>query len=210
MPTLCNLQGVEVVQDADGRVHFTADADIDADGTNGQSKDNSEKRMFAYAPGDNGLDALRNAGYPDGSYRDILVCGSNSEPMVFNGGYYSKTTYFDKTKNWDDPDRYLDSYSIPYIVVEGFIRRRAKGVVLGCKAKVTNTRNGKSVGSIVGDMGPLMKIGELSMAAARAIGINADPKRGGESDHIIQYELWPGQAAVINDKTYDLIPSVAG
>ncbi len=209
MPTLCNLQGVEVVQDADGRVHFVADADIDADGANGQSKDSNGKRMFAYASNNAGLDLLANAGYPNGSYRDILVCGSESQPIVFNGGFYSKTTYFDKTKNWNDPDRYLDSYSIPYIVVEGFIRRRAKGIVLGCKARITNTRNGKSMDALVGDMGPLYKIGELSMAAARAIGINGDPRRGGESAHIVQYQLWPGQVAVVNGKHYDLIPAAS-
>lgn len=212
--TLCQLEDCDVVQDGDGRVHFRADADIDADGANGQSIDANGKALFAYAPDDRGLDLLRNAGYPAGCYRDILVCSVHDRPMVFpakegsggsNVGYYSKTAYFRRDADPFHPDRYLDSAAIPFIVVENFIRRRAKGIVLGCRARVTNCRTGKSVDAIVGDLGPLYKVGEISIAAARAIGINSDPRIGGEEDHVIDYELWPDEPAVINGEEFELI-----
>lgn len=70
-----------------------------------------------------------------------------------------------KSVNASDPRRYLDSEKIPFIVFENFIRRRARGVVLGCRALVTNLETKQSVWAIVGDLGPLYKIGEISIAA---------------------------------------------
>jgi hypothetical protein len=217
---LCRLENVPVWQDPqefdktrpNGRVHFVADADIDADGANGQTTKNGQ-RLFAYAPEDKGVDLLRNAGYPNGGYRDILVCGSNNSPIVFGaGGYYSKTAWFDSSKTWDDPNRYLDSASVPYIVVEGFIRRRAKGVVLGCQARVSVLDNeGKitdSTWAVVGDIGPLYKLGEISMSAADGIAIDSNPRTGGTDKRIVLYEMWPGVPAFVNGKTYDLIRAV--
>lgn len=203
---LCTLEGREVRQDEEGRVYFTADADIDADGANGQSlHPHTNARLFAYAPQDRGLDLLANAGYPHGAFRDILVCGSQDEPIKFPpSGYYSRTAYFRAGRSPFDPDRYLDSCAVPYIVVENFIRRRAKGVVLGCKARVTNLRNQQTVECVVGDIGPLRSIGELSIAAADAIGIKSNPRSGGQSSDVL-YELWPGLPAVVNGETFDLI-----
>ena len=66
-------------------------------------------------------------------------------------------------------------------------------VVRGCKARVT--RAGKSVDCVVADKGPANKIGELSIAAARAIGLNPSPRSGGTEKAEILYELWPGVAA---------------
>lgn len=200
---LCTLEHCPVLQFPDKRVEFTADADIDADGANGQSVDGI-RRVFAYGPRNSGYDALRNAGYPNGSYRDILVCGENTQPINFDGGYYSKTAYF-REKEWNDPDRYLDSFSIPYIVVEGYIRRRAKGIVLGCLAKVTNLKNGKFTFAVVGDIGPLVKIGEISMKTAMDLSIPWNPRTGGMSDYYIKYELFPDTAAEINGEKFRLI-----
>lgn len=201
---LVTLQGVVVRQDEEAPycVRFRADMDSDADGTNGQTSDSEGNPLFAYAPGDKGLDYLRNAGYPNGSYRDILVC-KGDRPIVWRGGYLSKTAYFDNSKVWNDPDRYLDSASIPFIVVEGFIRRRAKGIVLGCRAVIT--WRGKSVEAMVGDIGPLYKIGEGSMKLLELLGANPNPKRGGIATFDVDYAIYPGQPAIINGKSTDLI-----
>lgn len=212
---IVTLQNCPIYQDADGadgtpgRVHFLADADIDADGANGETLDKAGKPIFAYAPGDHGADLLRNAGYPSGCYHDILVCpNASAHPIVFGGGYYSSTAYQRAGRKWDDPQKYLDSTAIPYVVVEDYIRRKARGVVLGCRARVTNTATGESVDCMVGDLGPLDKIGELSIAAAEAIGIPSSPRTGGEDRRTILYELFPGQQAVIHGETFPLMPRI--
>lgn len=184
------------------RVEFTADGDIDADGAYRAYHPQSQK----------GLDALANAGHP-GNWWGIDT-DRNGRPFIqlpgdpAPGFYVSSTAY-----QWPDwprgnPRRYLDSESIPFIVVENYIRTRAKGVVLGCQARVTNLRNGRVVNCVVGDMGPLVKIGELSIAAAVTLGLNGNPRTGGVDDPILKYELWPGVPAVVNGVTYDLIRAV--
>lgn len=85
------------------------------------------------------------------------------------------------------------------------VRSRAKGIVLGCRAVVTNTRNGKSVEAVAADIGPRNKAGEASIAAARSIGIPSSPRTGGAESTVILYELWPGTPAVVNGVTYSLI-----
>lgn len=181
------------------RIEFTADGDIDADGA-----------YRAYHPKSQlGLDALSNAGHP-GNWWGIET-NRNGTPFIQDatdpapGFYVSSTAYQWEQFSRNNPLRYLDSEKVPFIVVENYIRNRAKGVVLGCKARVTNTKNGKSVDCVVGDMGPLVKIGELSIAAANAIGINGDPRRGGVDDPILKYELWPDQPSKLNGITYNLI-----
>jgi hypothetical protein len=49
--------------------------------------------------------------------------------------------------------------------------RGVEGVVLGCRVVVTNTGNGRSVAAVVADRGPSNKLGEISLACARAIGV---------------------------------------
>jgi len=46
--------------------------------------------------------------------------------------------------------------------------------VKGCSAVVTNTQNGRSVQAVVADGGPSDKLGEISLACARAIGVPVD------------------------------------
>lgn len=190
----------DVYQHESGEIVFQADGDIDADGS-----------PHAYHPkSSKGLDALANAGRP-GNWWGIAT-DRNGKPFVQGpddpapGFYISTTAYEFATLAKNNPHRYLDSETIPFIVVEGFIRRRAKGVVLGAAAQVTNLDNGKSVKAIVGDLGPLYKIGEISIAAARAIGIDGDPRKGGTDKPILKYQIWPGRTAEINGVSYPLIP----
>lgn len=198
---LCTLQGCEIRQEEDGRVHFLADADIDADGA-----------YRAYHPQNSkGLDDLRNAGRPGNWYG--VVTDAHGHPIVQDeddpapGYYVSATSYEWPRFPKDNPRRYVNAETVPFIVVEGYIRRRARGIVLGCQARATNIENGRTVACVVADMGPLLKIGELSIAAAQALGIPSSPRRGGTSKRIIQYELWPGTRAVVNGETYPLLPA---
>ena len=75
------------------------------------------------------------------------------------------------------------------------IRKRTKGIVMGCRGTATNTVNGLKASFVVGDIGPHHKIGEGSIALARALGIPASPISGGTEDHIIYWEIYPGQQA---------------
>lgn len=91
-----------------------------------------------------------------------------------------------------------------YIVVPPAIRDGVAGIVLGCQGEVWNKRNGLSTKVVVGDIGPHKKLGEVSVATANALGINASPTVGGEDDHIFEYTIWPGVAAIVEGKQYDL------
>jgi hypothetical protein len=188
----------EIVEEDDGRVHFLADADIDADGANGQNG-----KPAAYKEDNSGTELLTNGGMDivNGKVvcaeewaRDIVILDDDNEPKVFPGRIIaSKTWYQYPGKLEDDPTAYVDSETIPYIVVPPVIIQNTAGVVRGCKARVTWQDN--SVDCVVADCGPFNKIGELSIAAARAIGLPSNPKNGGISEQVVFYELWPGVVA---------------
>jgi hypothetical protein len=185
-------------EDDDGRVHFVADADIDADGANGQ---NGQKA--AYMVDDSGSEFLANGGMKieDGKVicahdwaRDIVLLGEDNEPKVFPGGVIASMTWYRHPgKAVSDPAAYVDAETVPYIVVPPLIVQKTAGVVRGCKARVT-WRN-KSVDCVVADRGPSNRIGELSIAAARDFGMPSSPRNGGVEKAEVQYELWPGIAA---------------
>jgi hypothetical protein len=196
MAELVILEGHSVIQDDDGRVHFTAAGRIDADGA-----------IRAYHPDNKrGLDDLRNAGGPGNWYG--IVTDRTGKPFVQGpqdpapGFYVSATAYQWAGRAPSDPRRYVDSETIPYVVVSPLIRNAAKGIVLGCKARISY--NGRSVDAVVADIGPRKKIGELSIAAAKALGFPSSPRTGGV-DSGVRYELWPGVAAVVSRVTYDLL-----
>ena len=82
-----------------------------------------------------------------------------------------------------------------YGVVPPQIIRRTKGIVMGCYGMATNTKTGAKCAFVVGDEGPPDKIGEGSIALAKALGVQPSPTTGGTDEHIIYWEIWPGQAA---------------
>ena len=188
----------EIIEDDDKRVHFRADADIDADGANGQNGGPA-----AYKADDSGTELLANGGMKivhgkvicaKSWARSIVILDSDNEPKVFPGGVIASTTlYRHPGKLVTDPAAYVDSETVPYIVVPALIIQKTAGVVCGCKARAT--WNGRSVDCVVADKGPSNKIGELSIAAARAIGLPSSPRNGGTEEPEVLYELWPGVAA---------------
>lgn len=207
---LGTIQGQAILRDSDdGRVHFQADADIDADGANGQTGG-----LAAYRPDNTGLDDLRNAKDGDGHWCGIVTLNglaihqdpSAPNPVYDRGAFISTTALQWPTKPLASPDRYLDSASVPFIVVPPLIVRGVPEIVLGSRAQITNLRNGRSILAVVADIGPTRKIGELSIAAAQALGIDANPRTGGESERVVLYELWPGVAATVNGITYPMQP----
>jgi hypothetical protein len=187
-----------ISEEADGRVHFRADADIDADGANGQ-----QGAPAAYKVDDSGTELLANGGMKivQGKVvcakswaRSIVILDADNEPKVFPGGIIASMTWYRHPgKAKDDPAAYVDSETVPYIVVPALVIQKTAGIVRGCKARVT--WKGKSVDCVVADKGPANKIGELSIAAARAVGLPSSPRTGGTTKPDVHYELWPGVAA---------------
>jgi hypothetical protein len=80
-----------------------------------------------------------------------------------------------------DVDRYI---VVPPAIIEG-----VQGIVLGCRAVVSY--NGATTEAVVGDVGPRSKLGEISIATAKALGIPWSPISGGV-DSGVSYTLWPG------------------
>lgn len=188
----------KIVEDDDKRVHFTADADIDADGANGQNGGPP-----AYKEDDSGTEFLANGGMKivDGKVmcakswaRSIVILDSDNQPKIFPGGIIASMTWYRHPgKLLTDPTAYVDSETVPYIVVPSIIIQQTAGIVCGCKARIT--WQGRSVDCVVADRGPANKIGELSIAAARAVGLPSSPRNGGTERAEVFYELWPGIAA---------------
>jgi hypothetical protein len=189
------------------KVTFTADADIDADGANGQNG-----ARAAYMADDSGSEALANGGMGirNGEvvgiadfFKDVVVV-ERGKPKIFPGGVIvSKTAYHIRGEQDDTPKRYVDSETVPYVVVPPVIIQKTKGVVRGCFARVTF--KGRSVDCMVGDVGPRRKVGEIGIAAARAVGMPASPRSGGEDAKIVKYEIFPDRKATINGVTYPLM-----
>jgi len=188
----------KIREDDDLRVFFKADGDIDADGANGQNG-----APVAYKSDNSGTEDLTNGGMKikngkvicatDGA-KDIVIIAADGQPRIFPGGIIaSKTWYKHPGKADDDPAAYVDAETVPYIVVPPVIVHKTAGIVRGCKARVT--RGQVSVDCVVADLGPSKKIGELSIAAARALGLNPSPRHGGTEHRELLYELWPGVAA---------------
>ena len=203
-----------VLQYPDLRVVFVADADIDADGANGQNG-----AIAAYMVGNKGSEALGNGGMAivDGKvvgknswFKDIVILGPDGQPAIFPGGIIASKTAYHWRKSPDgrvlspsNPEAYVDSETVPYVCVPPEIRIKARGVVLGCRAVVT--WNKKSVECVVADIGPRNKVGEISIAAARALGMNSNPRNGGVEKNNVTYELFPNTPAKIKGITYELL-----
>ncbi|NIE63157.1 glycoside hydrolase family 75 protein [Burkholderia sp. Ax-1719] len=187
-----------IYEEEDGRVHYLADADIDADGANGQAGSKA-----AYNDTDTGSEFLANGGMSivagkvvcvHSWARSIVLLDTNNEPKIFPDGIIASTTWYrNRELSASDPNSYVDAQTVPYIVVPPLIVTSTRGVVRGCLARVT--WNGQVVDCVVADLGPTNKIGELSIAAADALGIPSSPRNGGRNQPDVLYELWPGVAA---------------
>lgn len=198
-------------EDDEGRVFGLADLDIDADGANGQGG-----KRAAYMIGDTGYEALANGGMRwDGTHvvgvaswwKDIVI-HDGTRPIVFPGGVIaSKTAYHFKGIGRDRPEAYLDSATVPYIVVQSDILNKTAGAVMGCAARATLKHTGESVDCIVGDAGPRTKIGEGSMRLASLLGINSSPRTGGIDYPGILFEIFPGRHGVISGVKIPLLKS---
>lgn len=158
---------------------FEAGMAIDADGSPHAYHAESEKA----------LDNLGNAGRPGNWWALVTDNGkSTGNPVIQKlsdpapGFYISTTALADGTKRTDDPTRYVDSETIPYIALPPALSPAFKK---GDIALVINKKNGKRCFAIFADIGPAAKIGEGSIALANALGVNSNAKKGGTRDGIL-------------------------
>ncbi|HEY2712484.1 MAG TPA: hypothetical protein VGI60_08225 [Chthoniobacterales bacterium] len=214
------IDGSDIVEQDDKSVTFTSGATLDGDGANGQFGGDP-----CYAPEGWGttLDILRNAGHPGNWYGVVTDNGKKTGTPIIQktgdpcpGTYVSATSLFLRDAQGNhlpdsSPFKYVDSATVPFIVVPPAIINGVAGIVMGCKAIVTNTINGKSVDAVVADGGPTDHLGEISVACAKALGIGIGAPHaangGGVDSSTIRYQLFPGVAAEVNGVSYPLQPS---
>lgn len=140
----------------------------------------------AYHPGDVGLDALANAGYPNESWWTSVLVGDPNDPGrayaqtsgEFVGYFVSKTSFQDESKALTDPARYVDARKIPYLVFPGsFYRMKGTGL-LGDLGYAISLSSGEKTAFVVADIGPSSaRLGEVSIALAERLGgRNVNPR----------------------------------
>lgn len=203
---LCVVEGVEVWQDpAPGnRIHYVADMDVDVDGAPHSYRfDNSQLR--------GALDDIHaSAGYPNGEWWNVLVRDPKepARPFLDESGFcVSMTSYQREGFSTLDRGRYLDASRIPYAVPPGRVRRLCRGILLGCRAKITDVVADRSIECVCGDFSG-NRIGEASLFAARFFDPTLNAFNADERKRYL-YEFWPGVPAVIGGETFRLIPLAA-
>ena len=187
---LLTISGLDIYQDpTDGGVTFSGEACIDADGS-----------PRAYGPNDTGLDYTANAGHLGNWW--ALVTDLSGNPVIQGEGdpapgFYVSTTSLvaNPLKPKTSPLHWVNSEEIPYIVVPGPLARAAQGVVLGCHATITDSKTRNTIAAVVADIGPATHLGEMSIAAAKALGLNHDAKNGGCSEKHFFYTFYPNRPA---------------
>lgn len=137
--------------------------------------------------------------------RVVFISGMQVE-CDGSGGNPDHDRYFQPDTTLQHKGKALNPYTDRFIAVPPVIIKRTVGVVMGCQVYATNLLTNQRTPAVAGDIGPAFKIGEGSVACARAIGVPDNPNYGGTPDHIIGYEILPGVPAVVGDITYQLQP----
>lgn len=200
------LERCFIEKNSEGWFRVKANLAVDGDGGNGH---NGTKPC--YAPRSYGkptLDDLPMAGHPgnwwgvvtnNGRKDGTPILQGSSDPAP--GAYISQTAYHllgpDGTHLPDsDPNKYLDSGSVPFIVLPLLCANLAgPEIVLGCMSWVRY--KGAFSQAVVGDKGPTWGIGEGSPKLCSNLGVNPSARNGGVDEDDVWYYWKPGQPAVI-------------
>lgn len=152
----------------------------------------------AYHPNNRlGLDSIEHAGRPGDWWALATDTGNpNGRPAIQGkddpapGYYVSMTALYDsRIEDEHNPRRFVDAASVPYVVLPPEGLKHAK---LGDFATILNLKNGKVAGGIVADeSAPGLPMGEGSMALARMLGIDPNPRTGGVEKGVA-YVIYPG------------------
>jgi len=137
----------------------------------------------------------------DGKYVQFLsnldICNDGVGPSHGDPSYQSQTAY----------TPYLNADKDKYVVTPPQVRTGVPPVVLGCLARVTNVlRPDRWSWGVVGDVGPSNKAGECAYCLAKILNHSVTYNTG-DGNMIYLYEFWPGIPAVVDGKTYKLLPA---
>jgi hypothetical protein len=178
-------KGTVPIASSSDAVLFKAGLAIDADGA-----------PNAYGPHDKGLDLTVHARGRKG-WAGVLADERGQPVLQKRGpyrGYYVSTTSLEDAgiSNDANPKKYVDARKIPYIVLPGEVAGRF-GIRLGDFAVVANRRNGRFAYAyaIYADVGPPGKLGEGSVALAKALRLPSNPRGGGVEDGV-WFLIFPG------------------
>ncbi|MBK8257940.1 MAG: PAAR domain-containing protein [Polyangiaceae bacterium] len=133
------------------------------------------------------------------------ICADGA-PKGVAGDTYQPTTSFQFSDG-----SYINADTIPYVVLPQAKNSAGNwasahnvkgnpfgdaGIKPGDYVKITNPANGNTVYAIWGENGPSGEVGEISMAAARDLGLNDSPISGGfttmTDSQYLNYEFYPG------------------
>jgi uncharacterized protein YoxC len=171
-------------------IAYESGMQIDADGS-----------PHAYHPDNkSGLAPLSDAGGP-GDWVAVIT-GSGGNPIIQTaddpapGFYVSWTALQDPSRDRKDPRRYVNSETVNYITIpSGFLRDTGNPgsaqVKLGDIAVVIRPETGGQAYAIVADRGSPHRIGEGSIALAKALGIPSSARTGAVAEGIV-YVVFPG------------------
>jgi len=139
----------------------------------------------------------------DGRYvffvSDLDICNDGTGPSHGDPYYQSQTAYYNGGK-------FLNADKDQYIVIPPQIRSAVTPKVMGCQARLTNQLTGQWWPAVVGDIGPSHKTGEAAYCLAKKANVAINHNTG-DPRRIYLYELWPGVAAVVHGKQYQLEPA---
>ena len=151
------------------------------------------------------LDYLGNAGsyetgwwgiVTDNNGTPIFQQKGNLEKHPYPGLYVSCTAYKFPQYAAEDCRAWVNAEEVPFAVIPSSVRMAVEPKFLGCRATVFDKKHQKQVDCVCAEIGPGEHLGEASMAACAAFGLNPDPKKGGSSDRKRwAYRFWPGEAA---------------
>jgi Fungal chitosanase of glycosyl hydrolase group 75 len=153
----------------------------------------------AYHPNNRlGLDSIEHAGRPGDWWALATNTGNPNGRPVIQGKddpapkyYVSMTALYDsRIEDEHNPRRFVDAASVPYVVLPPKGLKHAK---LGDFATVVNLKSGRVAGGIVADeSAPELPMGEGSMALAKMLGIDSNPRTGGIEKRGVAYVIYPG------------------
>jgi hypothetical protein len=151
------------------------------------------------------LDYLGNAGYPGNwwgittdKYGNPYVQQASSQPAMhpYPGLYISCTAYYHQEFPEYDCRAWVNAEQVLFSVIPSNVRSALGPKFLGCRATVTDKKNGKVIETVCAEIGPSNHLGEASMAVCEAFGLDPNPKCGGSSDKKrFLYRFWPGVPA---------------
>jgi len=209
----------------------TAYVKVDADGAPNAYHPDDLKLNCIKGVGFKGLDCPANAGYPNQSWWPSALYPDpynptrayiQQPPSPYAGFFVSQTSLFDGAKAKNDPARYVDSRTVPYLVFPGKFNSMSGTGLMGDFGYALNIMTGKASPFIVAEVGPPnAEFGEMSIALATELGgKDPNPRTGagapqGKTIYVVfprsrNASAWPLTNAQIAANAERLLENIGG